>query len=190
MTAKQDFISTAEVIYSIFRDCRRAFELSLQSLNAQQEAMLRDFASKGQRWTIEDLDTKSYHYAIRDEENGSVRSAATITQGEWKSKIGKDGTNIRIIGNMCLVMIYQYWEDKYRDEIAASKDITKDELSSDLFGDIRHLRNSIIHNNGRAISEVSRCKILKWFKKDDEVVIDAAKMDYLIELVRNEISAL
>jgi hypothetical protein len=90
---------------------------------------------------------------------------------------------------MCLVMMYQYWEDKYRDEIATSKGITKDELSSDLFGDIRHLRNSIIHNNGRAISEVSRCKVLKWFKEDDEVVIDAQKMDRLIELIRSEISA-
>jgi hypothetical protein len=189
MTAKQDFISISEIIYSIFRDCRRAFELSLQSLKEQQESMLRDFASKGKKWTIDDLDRKAYHYAITDEENGSVRSAATITQGEWKSKIGKDGTNIRIIGNMCLVMMYQYWEDKYRDEIATSKGITKDELSSDLFGDIRHLRNSIIHNNGRAISEVSRCKVLKWFKEDDEVVIDAQKMDRLIELIRSEISA-
>jgi hypothetical protein len=190
VTAKQDFITTADVVYSIFRDCRRAFDLSLAKLKADQEFMLKDFASKGQEWSTEDLDKKTYHYAVRDEKKGSIRSVAAITQGEWKLKISPDGTNLRIIGNMCLVMIYQYWEDRYREEIAVSKGVTKEELSSDLFGDIRYLRNSIVHNNGRAISEVDRCKLLKWFKEGEEIVIDVEKMDYLIELIKSEVSTL
>ncbi|MBI4674726.1 MAG: hypothetical protein HY741_24030 [Chloroflexi bacterium] len=115
---------------------------------------------------------------------------AAVTQGEWKEKNGKDGVKIRLVGNMCLVMIYQYWEDKYREEIAKSKRIAKDELMSDLFGDIRHFRNSIIHNNGRAISEVSRCKIPRWFTENDEIVMDAAKMDRLIDCIKSEIHGL
>jgi hypothetical protein len=190
MTAKEEFICTAELIYSIFRDCRRSFDLSLVELKAQQESMLKMFAAEGTERTIGDLDKKKYHYAIQDVESGMVRSEAAITQGDWKSKIGKDGTNIRLIGNMCLVMIYQYWEDRYREEIANSKGIAKNDLSSDLFGDIRHFRNSIIHNNGRAISEVNRCKVMKWFNENDEVVIDAEKMDRLIELIKSEISIL
>jgi hypothetical protein len=127
---------------------------------------------------------------VKEDETGKVRSAASITQGEWKDKIGKDGSNIKHIGNMCLVMIYQYWEDKYRVEIAKSKGISKDKLLSDLFGDIRHFRNSIIHNDGRAIDEVNHCKILKWFSVNDQIIMDAQKMDYLIDCIKNEINAL
>ena len=91
---------------------------------------------------------------------------------------------------MCLVMIYQYWEDRYREEIASSKGIAKDELMSDLFGDIRYFRNSIIHNKGRALREVNNCKILKWFKEKDDIVLNSEKMDHLLDCIKNEINAM
>lgn len=87
-------------------------------------------------------------------------------------------------------MIYQFWEDKYREEIALSKGISKSDLNSNLFGDIRYLRHSIIHNNGRGIDEVDKCKLLKWFRAEDQIVIDSKKMDILIVLIKNEINAL
>jgi len=178
MTSKEEFIAKIEGIYGIYRDCGHSFDLALRDLTVQQSSRLIEFNAKGQNWTIDDLDNKNLHYAVK-EEDGKVNSAAAVTQGEWKVKIGKNGTNIKLIGNMCLVMIYQY-----------SKGIGKDELASDLFGDLRHFRRSIIHNNGYAISEVDRCKILKWFRANDEIIIDGARMDQLIRLLKKEVSVL
>ena len=189
MTAKAEFVAKIEAIYGIYRDCGQSFGLALRDLTNQQSLMLKAFNAKGHNWSIDDLDKKKYHYAVR-EEDGKVNSVAAVTQGEWKEKIGKNGTNIRLIGNMCLVMIYQYWEDRYREEIAKSKGIDKGELTSDLIGDIRLFRTSIIHNNSRAIAEVDRCKILKWFRAGDEIVIDSAKMDQLIDQLKKEVSAI
>ena len=190
MVAKEEFIAITELVYSIYRDCRRSFGLNLLDMKMQQEIKLKELNANGRNWTIDDLDKTTFHYAVKDDVSRKIRSEAAFTQGEWKEKIGKDGTNIRHIGNMCLVMIYQYWDDRYRDEIAKSKGISKGELTSDLFGDIRHFRNSIIHNNGIAISEVNRCKILKWFRENDEIVIDAIKMDCLIDYIKKEVNTL
>lgn len=187
MTAKAEFVTKIEAIYGIYRDCGHSFSLALRDLTSQQSLMLKEFNAREHNWSIDDLDKKKYHYAVK-EEDGRVNSVAAVTQGEWKEKIGKNGTNIKLIGNMCLVMIYQYWEDRYREEIAKSKDINKGELTSDLIGDIRHFRNSIIHNNGRAIPEVDRCKILKWFRAGDEIVIDSVKMDQLINQLKREVN--
>jgi hypothetical protein len=190
MSAKEEFIAKVELIYSIYRDCRNAFVLTLKDFKQQQETMLKEFESQGKHWTIEDLDKKKYHYGVREGKSGKISSAASFTQGEWKEKIGENGSNVNHIGNICLVMIYQYWEDKYREEIAISKGMNNGELNSNLFGDIRYLRNSIIHNNGRANDDVDKCKILRWFRANDQIIIDANKMDLLIAYIKDEINAL
>jgi hypothetical protein len=189
MTAKAEFVAKVEAIYGIYRDCEQSFGLALRDLTDLQNVIIKMHNEKSHNWSIDDLDKKEYHYTVI-ERDGRLNSAAVITQGEWKEKIGKNGTNIRLIGNMCLVMIYQYWEDRYRGEIAKSKGIERGELTSDLIGDIRHFRNSIIHNNSRAIAEVDRCKILKWFRAGDEIIIDSSKMDELLDQIKKELSAL
>ncbi|MGA2503154.1 MAG: hypothetical protein ABSG01_03580 [Anaerolineales bacterium] len=190
MTAKKEFISTIELFYSIYRDCRLSFYITQKDFEKQQEIMLVKYKEQGIYQSIDDLDMLSVHYGVMEEEIGMLKFIAQISQGEWKKKLGIDGSNIRYIGNMCLVLIYQYWEDYYRDQIAISKGITKDELQSDLFGDIRQLRRSIVHNNGIAIGDVDQCKILKWFKSKDIIFIDAEKMDFLLEILKKEINGL
>ncbi|MBI4674725.1 MAG: hypothetical protein HY741_24025 [Chloroflexi bacterium] len=68
MTAKEEFIAKAEVIYSIYRDCQLAFYLTVRDMKKQQESMLKEFNSTGDTWTIDDLDKKTFHYAVKEEE--------------------------------------------------------------------------------------------------------------------------
>jgi hypothetical protein len=59
MTTKEEFIATIELIYSIYRDCRYSFVLTLRDMEKQQELILKEFNAKGQNWTTDDLDTYS-----------------------------------------------------------------------------------------------------------------------------------
>ena len=102
------------------------------------------------------------------------------TQGKIKERNSKDGENFKFIGNMSLISIYQYWEDYYREKIAKEKKLNKNDIKSDVMGDLRLIRISIIHHKGIALEEVEKCKILNWYKKDDKIFIDQDKLEQIL----------
>lgn len=190
MLSKKEFIEKIELIYSIYNDCQSSFKLAIKEMEEVQKDIINGLNSQGMDLAKEDLDKRKFHYCGKMNANGILKPRASFTQGYRKGKLGITGYNIKFIGSICLVMIYQYWEDKYRQKIAKEKGINKDQLNSDLFGDIRHYRHSIIHNNGQATREIDKCKILKWYKENDEIIIDADKMDFLIDKIKQEIEQL
>ena len=92
------------------------------------------------------------------------------------------------IGNIEMLtkrsMIYSYWEDHFRAQIANAKGVTKDVLKSDVMGDIRWLRQSIVHHRGIATDEVGNCKVLTWFAKGDEIFLNEQKFLQMISHAR------
>jgi len=60
--------------------------------------------------------------------------------------------------------------------------VKKNDIKSDLFGDIAIIRHSIIHNNSVASSKVKKCKILKWFQPKDRIFINK---ENIIEILRH-----
>lgn len=49
------------------------------------------------------------------------------------------GGNLRFVGNYCLVMLYQYWEDNIRPRIAQVFGVETSKIAHPLFGDVRNL---------------------------------------------------
>lgn len=89
----------------------------------------------------------------------------------------KDGMNQIVIARMTLVTIYQYWEDNYRAKIAgAIGEADKSILKIPALGDIRNLRNCIIHNNSIATTAVEKNVRFNWFKKGEEVYISGVQL--------------
>jgi len=92
-----------------------------------------------------------------------------------------DGINHRHIGNMCVVTIYQYWEDNYRGKLAEVLGLEhKNCIFVDIFGDIAALRNSIIHNSGNADRRIPQKSSKAWFEKGEPIIIDRFKFENLI----------
>jgi hypothetical protein len=86
-----------------------------------------------------------------------------------------NGSNWVFLGNTCIVAIYQFWEDSYRSLLAKALQLPRNAITADVFGELRHLRRSIIHNGGNALPEVERNRILKRFAPGD--VISFAPQD-------------
>lgn len=105
------------------------------------------------------------------------------TRGEAKARNLPSGTNFTILGQLCLVTFYDFWNDYLRREYVIAKGkldaneteekivkaALREHASHDLWGDIKHLRASVVHNNGIATSDVARCKLIKWFKPGDPI---------------------
>jgi hypothetical protein len=116
--------------------------------------------------------------------------AHTTTIAERIGRNADCGENATFVGNMVLVMIYSYWEDLYRVRLAQIRGVAKNRIKSNVMDDIRHLRNSIIHNRGVATTEVQNCKILRWFSEGDKVFLNQPMFLQMISEVHAALSEL
>jgi hypothetical protein len=115
------------------------------------------------------------------------------TQGEVKARNAPRGQNFTILGQLCVVSFYDFWNDYLRreyviakgklDQNETRKEVIKkalrDYASHDLWGDIMHLRTSIVHNQGIAISKIGSCKLIKWFQPGDPIALTPEHMKVL-----------
>jgi hypothetical protein len=158
-------------------------------ISIQQKSLLL-LKNSPELMTIEYLDSVSFLYGKGDPNNPASVILHQCTQGEYKQRIDKGGNNYKFIGNMCIVSIYQYWEDYYRSEIANSLGLEKEGLHLSIMGDLRILRRSIVHHKGIALPEIDKCEILKWFKHNEIIFIDEAKMEEIVVHIQEQLISL
>jgi len=130
------------------------------------------------------------------------------TQGDVKVRNAPNGANVSTLGQLCLVSFYDFWADYLRREyVIATGHLDPHErdreivekayrqyASRDLWSDIRQLRISILHNRGRATSDIAKCKLIKWFNPNDPIFLPPDRMrhiflallDYRNELFREQ----
>ncbi len=124
-----EYIEIVEKIFILFKDCKSSFYDNLKSIAKMQETIITELAKKGPSLTKEELDDRAIHYMKKNPHNGKMDSILKTSQKEWKERLSENGANINFIGNTCLVLFYQFWEDHYREEIAKNKGFAnKDEL--------------------------------------------------------------
>lgn len=94
-----------------------------------------------------------------------------------------------------IVFIYHIWEGYYRGRIAESLRVKTANVSCDLLGDLREIRNSIIHNNsiieGKTLEKLSFLSGI-WRVELGELVITSIMLHSLMEqltAIRVEITA-
>lgn len=177
-----EFLSLSRELVGVYFDATVGFYRNKTGLEKDQLRMYEEFKKDNPDYTLEELDKAAYAYGEGDPNVAMPNIFHYSTQKEYKQRNSEDGRNYQFIGNMCLITIYQYWEDFYRSELAKSFSIDKDDLKSDLFGDIRLIWHSIIHHKSIALEEINRCKLLKWFSPGENIFIDKEK---LLEVINN-----
>jgi hypothetical protein len=111
---------------------------------------------------------------------------AVETLERLHSRVGAKGENVAALGAFCLVALYQYWEDSWRPRLADALAKPKNEIASDLWGDIRLIRICLIHKRGLADAAVANeSKELHWFSEGQPIVIDSPKFIDLMARVRD-----
>jgi len=189
MNPSEEYLDVVKKIFVLFTDCKLSFNDELKSITLLQDAIVTEQNKRGVDLTRDKLDHQLFHILKKNPETGKYESIIRTTQKEWKERLSNEGENINFIGNMCLVLFYQYWEDNYKDKIAKKLGLSnKDKLKSELFCDINQYRKSIIHHNSIALREINKCTILKWFTEGEEIIIDDQMMEELFLLIEKEIN--
>jgi hypothetical protein len=84
-----------------------------------------------------------------------------------------------MLGQQWIVFVFSAWEEDYRRRLAGSLGCLPDDLRFPLLGDLRLLRNDVVHHHGIASARnAARCEVLHWFTEGDQIRLD---LDHLVE---------
>jgi hypothetical protein len=106
---------------------------------------------------------------------GDPNTPEARTYASWRlstalQQVAKDGPVERRLGHQWIVFVYSLWEHEYRPRLAAAHGCSIEGVRHPLLGDLRHLRNDVVHHRGIASKgETGRCELLAWFGVGDGI---------------------
>jgi hypothetical protein len=184
-----EFTQHWERLQAFYLDAVAGFRFVREYVEAEQE-QARNFVRGTELDSQAFQDTRMFSYADIFAEGFCTSALHRATQGEVRTRNAPDGANFTTLGQLCLISFYDFWEDYLRPEYAIAKGVLdrnehvkeviekclREHASHDLWGDLYHLRTSIVHNQGIATSKVDRCKLIKWFKPGDLIALSPEHM--------------
>ncbi|MCB2015077.1 MAG: hypothetical protein R3E11_12705 [Sphingobium sp.] len=90
-------------------------------------------------------------------EEGNAHSVISV--GDLRAFSRKDGRFTDIIAKSTIVSLFAEWDEHYRPKFAATLGIKPNEVENDLMGDVRKIRNLIVH---KKIAKNTRLSCLSW----------------------------
>lgn len=168
-----NFLQRVNDIYGLYRDADQAFLILADKTEKSLEKIPSGI----------DLATLPFGYVEKDKsemDDGTARHISTAADYVARNKVG--GQNHIMMANFCIVLIYAYWE-YCRGKI---KDRTKEEIQSNLMGDIKDIRHAIIHKKGVLDKNLKMIAL----QKDHQIKIEKDFFDHIIDLIRVEIRSI
>lgn len=88
------------------------------------------------------------HQSFEDPKSPDVIHSRIATSDQFIQENSQGGLNQRQLSYSVIVFIYTYWEDEIRPRLAKSAGIDIKEVTSEIMGDLRCIRNSVLHTKG------------------------------------------
>lgn len=111
-----------------------------------------------------------------------------IRASDYIAANSEGGSNAQQHSQAVLVFLFTYWEDEIRPRLATSKNVELQEIRSDVMGDLRILRNVILHAKGimRAEKHKDLKKLNGMFVVDQPVHISYEGMHQIFILIKQD----
>ncbi|WP_207006288.1 hypothetical protein [Nocardioides aromaticivorans] len=100
---------------------------------------------------------------------------AALVDASWpmsriRGAADMDGWLQQWLSDAWLTMLFARWEAHYRPAFAAANGVEVDRVVSDVIGDIRHLRNDVVHHGGVASARnAGKCIIMTKFSEGTRI---------------------
>lgn len=115
-----------------------------------------------------------------------------IRSNDYLSSNSVDGSNTQQHSQAILVFLFTYWEDEIRPRLAKSMSVAANQIKSDIMGDLRILRNVILHSKGIIPSDkYKRLKLLgEMFSVDQPIHVSYENMHRIFVLIKQDCARL
>jgi hypothetical protein len=110
---------------------------------------------------------------------------ATIGTNDMIRMISEGGSGHTTLTQQWIVATFASWEHHHRKQIAAFHRCAVNEIVAPVFGDLRHLRNDIVHSRARATREETlKCEVFgDWFSEGDIIDLTIGQLIYFRTLL-------
>lgn len=111
-----------------------------------------------------------------------------IRASDYIAANSKGGSNAQQISQAVLLFLFTYWEDEIRPRLGALKNVGLHEIRSDIMGDLRILRNVILHTKGiiRSDKHKELKKLSDMFFVDQPINISYERMHKIFILIKQD----
>lgn len=164
------FLGLLDRIYGMYSDACLGFE----AIQARIEQSTKP-DQRGNRIFMSDGDPN----------NPEAKYKHSVLISEFIDRNKRDGQNQKLLSQSALIFVYSVWDTFVRPKYAEALDKDQTEIRSDIFGDLRHYRHAIVHNN--SILEVDTVA-LKFVPKGELVALSGNQMDELFGMLFEEVS--
>jgi hypothetical protein len=127
---------------------------------------------------------------------GDPNLASSRTYAAWKrstalEQIAQDGPVEVRLSQQWVVYTYAMWEEEYRPRLAAARGCDSNDIRLPLLGDLRRLRNDIVHHRAIATAaNTGRCEVLtRWFEPGAQIYLRGEHFAEFVERFRTEVVA-
>lgn len=149
--------------------------------------------NRAERITTDDAGKKTVVYAsYEDPSQPDVIHNRIIRAPDYLAANSERGVNYQQHSQAILVFLFTYWEDEVRPKLAVASSKDVDEIKSDIMGDLRILRNVILHSKGILKKEKHRSlkKLNLMFLADQALTIKYEDMHQIFVLVKQDLARL
>jgi hypothetical protein len=182
-----EYLKVVDEIFMAYFDATMGFTMYKDIV----ERSHKDLIATG-KLTRDQANESPFVYGVGNPAESKSYSLIETNASDFKNRNKMDGNNFRILGNMSLVLLYNFWEDEYRLEIAKTvkNSKRKNDVKLDIMKDISNIRNSIIHHKGRANKDTGKNEILNWFRCGEEIFINKDHLKTILFKLREGLNEL
>jgi hypothetical protein len=102
----------------------------------------------------------------------STRPDASWRLSDLRSAADHNGWLQQWLTDAWIALIFARWESHYRPEFARAHGLDVASVQCDVIGDLRHLRNDVIHHAGVATAaNAGRCRAITRFAPGDRILL-------------------
>jgi hypothetical protein len=170
--------------YGAYLDAAEGFRLVLRRFYDGEDRLDAMHRQNYPRVPLPDRGNTSIAYA-NPEAYPTERYLHNCPSAQYIRRNTHGGENFVLLGRMFLVMVYQLWDSEFRAAIATELGLSREEVTVPIMGDIRLIRNAILHNAARADRSCERIQVLRFWSLGEEIAPD----NHQIDIVAREILA-
>ena len=112
-------------------------------------------------------------------------ATANLLIKDLKQYIEKDGAFADALAKSLIVTIYSEWDEYYRPKFAKAIGVKKNQVKCPLLGDIRIVRNCIVHNNSTLKENGIKLEKLDWALSPGNLIITQRMFEVFIKQINS-----
>jgi len=151
----RDYIDFVNNQVGVYMDCLAGFEGNTARIRRQVARVQRRVGPQ-----IKDGKPVMMYASMEDPTSPDVIHHRIIRADQFLTVNSEAGFNERQVCWSIIVFMFTYWDEQIRPKIAAVRGVKPDEIRVDALGDLRIIRNRIIHNKG-VLSSGDHAKLKK-----------------------------